>query len=85
MFQLLTAPNALAQPTQAIRYIVQLASIETQLNSEGVLVPHDVKIVDVVVAEGTEAAIKALLAAADWLQGYELVSYWQPEDCCDCF
>jgi hypothetical protein len=39
MIALLTAPERLNQPEQAHRYMVEMASIETVLDSEGVPVP----------------------------------------------
>lgn len=79
MLELLTAPEALAQSTLAHRFLVELASIE--LDFEGV--PVDVKTIDVVVTNPNEAAIQLLIATTDWLKGYSLKSFWQPEsDCC---
>lgn len=76
--QLLTAPEALAQPTQAKRYMVELAS--STLDFEGVTV--NVKTIDVCVTE--EAAIATVLQAAGHLHGYSIKTYWVPTDC-DCF
>lgn len=47
MLQLLTAPETLAQPTLAHRFLVELASTETELNHEGVPVPKEFKTIDV--------------------------------------
>lgn len=82
MLDLLTAPETLAQPTLAHRFLVELASDKTELDCEGVPVPKEFKTIDVVVLEPTEQAIKTLIAAADWLKGYSLVSFWTPEDGC---
>ena len=83
MFELLTAPEALAQPTIAHRYMVELASLELELDFLGVPVPVDYQTVDVVVTEPTKTAIQTLIAAADWLKGYTMVSYWIPDDCAE--
>lgn len=80
MLQLLTAPQVLAQPTQAHRYMVDLAS--NDLDFEGV--PTSYKTVDVVVDEPTEDAIATLLQDGGHLEGYGIVKCWTPEDC-DCF
>ncbi|WP_250121245.1 hypothetical protein [Chroococcidiopsis sp. CCMEE 29] len=74
--------NKLKQPviltTQqcTYRYCVELAS--NQLDHEGV--PESVQILDVVVLEPTEEAIKSVIAAVDWLSSYTIVSYWVPQD-----
>lgn len=78
MFQLLTSPEALAQPTQSKRFMVQLESKE--LDFEGV--PEDWKILDVCVTDA--ATIKTLLDAAGYLTDWRIVRHWIPEDC-DCF
>lgn len=82
MITLLSAPETLTNPNLAIRYLVQLDSIEQELNSQEVPVPKDSKIVDVVVVEPTKEAIAILLAAAGYLKGYQITSYWTPEDGC---
>lgn len=79
MPQLLTAPEALST-NHTYRYFCELAS--TQLDYDGI--PETFHVADVVVAEPTQSAIKKALSSGNWLQGYSLVSYWQPEDCC-CF
>ena len=76
--QLLTAPEALAQPTQAKRFMVELASSTLDFEE----VTTDTKSVDVCVTE--EAAIPTLLQAAGHLNGWRIVSHWVPESC-DCF
>lgn len=83
MFELLTAPETLAQPTIAHRYMVELASNELELDRDGIPVPVDYKTVDVVVTEPTEQAIKTLIAATSWLAGYTMVSHWVPDDCAE--
>ena len=80
MFHLLTAPEAIAQPTQSKRFIVELASKE--LDWEGV--PESVKKLDVCVVEPTLEAITTLLQATGHLDGWVIVSKWVPSDC-DCF
>ena len=70
----LTAPSARGAK-QTYRYFVEVASCE--LDFEGLSMHY--QIIDVVVLEPTEKAIKTLIASAKWLQGYTLVSFWQPE------
>ncbi len=82
MFQLLTAPETLAQPTLAHRFMVELASDELELDRDGIPVPVDYKMVDLVVTEPTKTAIQTLIAATSWLKGYTMVSHWIPEDNC---
>lgn len=78
MTQLLTAPQALVKPVpMTYRYMVELASDE--LDYEGV--PERFITVDVVVTEPTPEAIALLLKSASWLEGYTIVSYWQPDGC----
>jgi len=78
MPQLLTAADTLSA-NQTYRYFCELAS--TQLDYDGI--PETFRIVDVLVmAQPTQSAIENALNSGDWLQGYSLVSYWQPEDCC---
>ena len=79
----LTAPSA-QKTERTFRYFCELASNELELDRDGIPVPVDYKTVDLVVTEPTEQAIKTLIAAADWLKGYTMVSHWVPEDC-DCF
>lgn len=84
MIALLTAPQVLAAPTQSHRFMVELASIETVLDCEGVPVPAYIKKLDVCVAEPCVNAITTELTAGGHLNGYQIVSHWVPEDC-DCF
>lgn len=85
MITLLTAPQVLAAPAQCHRYIVELASIEVELDSQGVPVPAYFKKVDVLVAESHIDDITTLLAAKGHLDGFQVVSYCSPADGCDCF
>lgn len=85
MLDLVTAPETLAQPTLAHRFMVELASTETELDAQGVPVPKEYKTIDVVLLEPTKQAIKTLIAATDWLKGWTMVSHWVPEDDCNCF
>jgi hypothetical protein len=80
MTQLLTAPEVYSQDKAGHRFMVELASNELELDAWGVPVPKHIKVVDVVVSEPTLEALAQLIAASEWLQGYELVSFWQPED-----
>ena len=82
MIALLTAPQV--KPNNAYRYMVQLASNELELECEGVPVPANYKMVDVVVSDPNPDAIATLLQAAGLLDGWGIVSHWSPEDC-DCF
>ncbi len=71
-----------SDPTQSgsYRYFAELAS--TELDYDGV--PEYFRIVDVQVSEPTQTAIEHEIAARDWLKGYTLINYWQPEDCSNC-
>lgn len=82
MIALLTAPETLNQPEQAHRFMAQLASIETELDACGVTVPATTKMLDVVVSDPSFEAIEFLISSVDWLKGYSLKSFWQPEDGC---
>jgi len=84
MITLLTTPQVIAAPAQSHRYIVELTSIETVLDSKGVPVPAYIKKLDVCVAEPCVNAISTELTAGGHLDGYQIVSHWIPEDC-DCF
>lgn len=75
MPQLLTAPEA-KTAARTYRYYVELAS--TQLDFDGV--PEFFRLVDVVVAVPTQEAIVKAIADCQFLKGYELISYWTPED-----
>ena len=79
MPQLLTASEALSA-NQTYRYFCELVSI--QLDYDGI--PETFRVVDVLVAQPTQSAIENALDSGDWLEGYSLVNYWLPEDCC-CF
>lgn len=84
MFQLLTAPETLAQPTLAHRFMVELVSNELVLDAQGISVPQEFKTVDVCVMSPTVEAIATLLQATGHLDGWNIVSHWVPSDC-DCF
>jgi len=76
----LTAPQA-EKTQRTYRYLVEMASNELELDRDGIPVPKHLQIVDVVVTEPGVKAIKALIAATDWLSGYTTVSHWIPSDC----
>lgn len=61
--------------TDTYRYYVELAS--TQVDPDGVAL--EFRLVDVVVAEPTRDALATVIADCEWLSGYEIVSYWQPD------
>ena len=84
MITLLSAPETLTAPALAHRYMVQLASIETELDAYGVPVPATTTTLDVCVVEPSLVAITTLLQAGGHLDGYSIMSYWTPEDC-SCF
>jgi len=86
MIALLTSPQVLAAPAAACRYMVELASTETELNAEGVPVPVATEILDVLVAEPSLDAITKFLFLKGLLEGFEIMRHWVPSDCdCDCF
>lgn len=80
--ELLTAAEAISSKAPTYRYLVELASIESELDKDGFEVPVAYKTIDVVVTEPTTAAIKLLISSCQWLQGWELASFWvgEPED-----
>jgi hypothetical protein len=57
------------------RYFVELAS--TKVDYEGI--PEFWRVIDLIVAEPTKEAVKSAIAECEWLKGFELVSYWEPE------
>lgn len=67
----LTATDA--TPVDSHRFYAELAS--TKLDPDGV--PEYFRIIDIVVAEPSSAAIERKIASRDWLKDYSLVSYWQ--------
>ena len=84
MITLLSAPETLTTPALAHRFLVELASIKTALDSQGIPVPAHFKTLDVCVVEPTREAITTVLKAAGHLEAYQIVDYWTPQDC-DCF
>jgi hypothetical protein len=70
----LTSDTAHTSPNQ-YRYFVELAS--TKLDPDGV--PEFWRVIDLVVAQPTKEAVKSAIAQCEWLKGYELVSYWEPD------
>lgn len=84
MITILSAPETLNAPALAQRFMVQLVSNELVLDAQGVPVPTDFKTLDVVVVEPNLGAIATLLCTVGHLKGYQIVSYWIPQDC-DCF
>ncbi|MGL4617593.1 MAG: hypothetical protein ACRCZS_00810 [Chroococcidiopsis sp.] len=79
MPQLLTAPEAVKTSLQTYRYFVELASIESYVDREGFDVPAAYRTIDVVVMEPTTDAIALLISSCSWLQGWQMVSHWEPE------
>jgi hypothetical protein len=75
--------EAIAQnPNSGYRYFVHLVSDEMERDWHGYLVPSDEKVIDVVVAEPGIDAVVGLLVQQDWLNGYTVCDFWQPEDEC---
>jgi len=74
MMTYLSSSDAYKSPQQ-YRYFVDLAS--TKVDYEGI--PEFWKVIDLVVAEPTEEAVVCAIAECEWLKGYELVSYWEPD------
>lgn len=72
----LTASEAKKTKQQTYCYLVELAS--KQLDRDGVTESR--RIVHVVVLENALEAIKTVIAAANWLSGYTIVSHWIPSD-----
>ena len=61
---------------KSYRYLAELAS--NAMDDEEI--PMDFKVVDVMVAEPSEAAILELLGEKGWLKNWGLVSFWQEVD-----
>ncbi len=70
----LTSDTAYSSPNQ-YRYFVELASTKTDY--EGI--PEFWRVIDLVEAQPTEEAIKSAIAECEFLEGFELVSYWEPD------
>ena len=79
---LVSAPETLASPTLVHRFLIELVSIETELDALGTLVPASSKIIDVCVTQPNFHGIAALLKATGHLEGFQIKSYWTPEDGC---
>lgn len=74
---LLTAPEAVILKENTYRYYVELVSFK--LDYWGI--PLNTLVLDVVVLEPTETAIRTLLEAAGYLmKDWYLVNFWVPED-----
>lgn len=58
------------------RYMAEVAS--NDCDEEGI--PLTFKTIDVVVTEPGDAAVKELIAATKWLEGYTMVHCWEPWD-----
>jgi len=84
MLQLLTARETLTAPAVAHRYMVEMASIATELNAEGIPVPVATEVLDVLVAEPSLDAITKFLTSKGLLEGFQIMKHWVPTDC-DCF
>ncbi len=78
--ELLTDPKIYEQNLVGYRFKVSLDTKALELDWRENPVPKNSKVIDIVVTQPTRSAIKQLIAACEWLQGYELVSFWQPED-----
>jgi len=85
MIQLLTAPQVIAAPAQCHRFLVELASTETEVDSQSVPVPIATKTLDVLVAEPSLDAINKFLISKGLLEGFQIMKHWVPQDGCDCF
>ena len=80
MITLLSAPETLTDPSSAYRYLVELVSIEQELDSQEVPVPKNTETVDLCVAEPIEAVIALLLSVKGYGKNYQIVSYLVLED-----
>ena len=76
VFPLLTDPQVYDPKLTGHRYFVQLVSKSWELQDDRA-VPSSDKVIDVVVVEPTESAIRQLIASAGWLVGWEMVDFWQ--------
>ncbi len=70
----LTSDTAYSSPNQ-YRYFVELASTKTDY--EGI--PEFWRVIDLVVAEPTKEAVENAITECEWLKGFELVSYFEPD------
>jgi len=77
---LIVAAEVFEHIPHGLRYKVQLASDELELDAYGVPVPKDYQTIDVVVTENKASAIRQLVDAARWLKGWTIIDYWQPLD-----
>lgn len=83
MTQQLTAAEVIEQKLTGHRFMVELMTLELELDNLGIPVPVDFKVIDVVVAQPTAEAIEQLIASVPFLEAYSVVSFWKPEEC-DC-
>lgn len=75
---LVTCRQVYEQKLVGHRYFVELVSKQVELQEDRA-VPIRTQVLDVVVVEPTRTAIEQLLAACGWLEGYEVVSYNEPD------
>lgn len=73
-----TAPSAFAQKLVEHRYVVELVFGQAKLQ-DNCVVRASTRTIDAVVQAPTLDAIKSLIAACSWLEGYEVISYNEPD------
>lgn len=77
---LITDARIYEQKIVGHRFFVELVSQSFELQ-DSYPVPKQVEIVDLVVIEPTESALRSLISACGWLQGYKIAEFWQSSDC----
>lgn len=77
---LITDARIFEQRLNGYRYFVELISQFLEF-LDSYSVPRQAEIVDLVVIEPKESAIRSLIAACEWLENFTIVRFWQPVDC----
>ena len=78
--EVLTSAEVIEQKLPGHRFMVELATLELEIDEEGIPVPKDFKVIEVVVAKPTAEAIEQLIAAVPFLDAYSVVSFSLPEE-----
>jgi hypothetical protein len=73
---LLTSREVYEQKLVGHRYYVQLVSKDWELQDDHP-VPRKSEVIDLVVTEPTEAAIRELVESVGWLSNWRIVDFWQ--------
>lgn len=76
---LLTDPKIYQGNLDCHRFFVQVITNEWEVQ-DNFAVPKDSEVIDVLVIEPTETAIKKLVAETCWLEGWRVESFWRPTE-----